>query len=310
MRIVFSLITFFVFCKIAYCDVIPNNSHLVKKCVKISNADDFSEYSLLAYLVYPTGEPTGTYTIHSNECIELGYKFNSLHIIAIKNKYLVGKNIDTIDWLKDKHAIKVHFDTYCGDYYVSNGNPIASVEEDYKIVECTDTSVVLFKCRELVGFINGQPALISTYTYNAGMVYIDQKNNIDNDSLFRNDLIQMCSASLLMNFLVALLYTILIETAFLFIVFKIKLRSLEISTKRLLFTGIMASFATLPYVWFVLPNLIQPTFLYMFISESSVIIVESVIIWKLLSIDYKKALLLAFFANVLSFLNGLVITMI
>jgi hypothetical protein len=70
----------------------------------------------------------------------------------------------------------------------------------------------------------------------------------------------------------------------------------------------VASFATLPYVWFVLPVLIKPGLTYILISEISVTIIESIVIAGLLKIDYKKALILSVLCNLTSFGIGLAIS--
>jgi len=113
-----------------------------------------------------------------------------------------------------------------------------------------------------------------------------------------------------LSFFKALLYTILIETIVLFIIFKTRLKKLQVKNSVLLLVGFLASFSTLPYVWFVLPILIKPTLLYMILSELSVILIESIIIWKLLTVDYKRAVLISFICNLTSFLFGLLINWI
>lgn len=66
----------------------------------------------------------------------------------------------------------------------------------------------------------------------------------------------------------------------------------------------LASILTLPYVWFILPELIKPRLSYELVSETGVMIAESV--WYMLAfrINIKKALLLSICANLGSVLIG------
>jgi hypothetical protein len=307
MKNLLFILSFLLAREISYCDIIPENSHKVNKCVKIINADDFPEYCLLGYILYPTGRHIGTYRINSKTSLWKGYKFNTLNILAVKKDYLAKKNLDTTNWLMDRNALKssIYIDSEGG--YESNDNPISSIDEYYKIAGFTDTSVVLYKCKELLSFINGQPALIKTYRYKAGISQIDSVEYIENR---KSNLAGIYSSTDLLSFFKALLYTILIETVVLFIIFKTRLKKIPIKNGILLLTGILTSFSTLPYIWFVLPIFIKPTLLYMIIGELSVVFVESIIIWRLLTIDFKKAVVISFICNLTSFLFGLLINWI
>ena len=109
------------------------------------------------------------------------------------------------------------------------------------------------------------------------------------------------------NFLKALLLTISIETAVLFLLFKVFYKTLNRSNWMLLLTGILATFATLPYLWFILPLFIHAKLWYIVVSELSAIVVESVIILGVLKIDYSKAMQISIICNTCSYLVGLLI---
>ncbi len=110
-----------------------------------------------------------------------------------------------------------------------------------------------------------------------------------------------------LNFLKALLFTISIETAVLFVFFKLFYRSLKIKNWLLILTGILTTFSTLPYLWFILPIFIHTKLLYTIISELSAILVESIIILGLLRIKYSKALIVSVTCNMSSFFIGLLL---
>ncbi len=109
------------------------------------------------------------------------------------------------------------------------------------------------------------------------------------------------------TFLKALLLTIFIETAVLFFLIKVLFKSTKFGNWILLLTGVLATFSTLPYLWFILPYLIKTKLWYVIASEVSAILIESLIILGLLRTNYPKALLISVICNTTSFLIGLLI---
>jgi hypothetical protein len=110
-----------------------------------------------------------------------------------------------------------------------------------------------------------------------------------------------------LNFLKALLFTICIESAVLFILFNFFFKSPDIKNWLLILTGVLTSFSTLPYLWFILPLFIKTRLSYSVISEVTAILIESVIIFGLMKISYKKSLFVSIICNITSFLIGLFI---
>jgi hypothetical protein len=108
-------------------------------------------------------------------------------------------------------------------------------------------------------------------------------------------------------FLKALLLTVLIETSVLFLIFKTLLKSVEANNYILLLTGILASSATLPYLWFIFPLFIKSKIWYTIFSESFAIVAESFIIKGLIQINYTKSLIISIICNAISYIIGLLI---
>lgn len=106
-------------------------------------------------------------------------------------------------------------------------------------------------------------------------------------------------------FLKALLLTISIETLVLYIIFRTIYRQTKISIVTILLTGIIASSATLPYLWFILPIIVKSRLLYHIIGESCAFIIESFIIWGFLKIKLTKSILVSAMCNLSSYLIGL-----
>ena len=110
------------------------------------------------------------------------------------------------------------------------------------------------------------------------------------------------------QFLKALLETICIETLVLFLLFKVVFKTKNTGNLILLLTGVIATFSTLPYLWFIAPLFIRTKLWYIILSEVFAIVVESFIIWGLLRIKYTKAILVSVICNMTSFLIGLIIS--
>lgn len=111
------------------------------------------------------------------------------------------------------------------------------------------------------------------------------------------------------KFLSALFFTILVETPILFIFIRriYKIRKSELPNSLLLFSGFICSFATLPYLWFILTMFINARVPFVISGELLAIAIESIILRFVLKLDIYKAGITSFFCNALSFLLGLLL---
>ena len=109
------------------------------------------------------------------------------------------------------------------------------------------------------------------------------------------------------EFLFSLIFTISIETVVLFylIRFYFKMDKSQLSNPLLIFSGIICSMATLPYLWFIFPVFLKSRTMFMLIGEIYVALVEAVILSFLLRLEAKKALIASVACNVISFIFGL-----
>ncbi|MBN1226769.1 MAG: hypothetical protein JXA79_07235, partial [Deltaproteobacteria bacterium] len=109
--------------------------------------------------------------------------------------------------------------------------------------------------------------------------------------------------------LLGLVVTVSLETVVLFLLVRLYLKKgrQELSNQLLLFTGIFCSFATLPYLWFVLPYYLRDKSYYLFIivGEISVTLIESVIIYFVLRLNYRRSLVISVLCNVVSVAFGM-----
>jgi len=110
-------------------------------------------------------------------------------------------------------------------------------------------------------------------------------------------------------FFLSLTLTLLSETGLLLFLirkyFKIKVK--KIPSPRLLFAGFLASFSTLPYLWFILPTIISSYSLYTIIGEFFVVATETIIYHFTLNLNFKKSFTLSLLCNLFSFLLGKII---
>ncbi len=110
------------------------------------------------------------------------------------------------------------------------------------------------------------------------------------------------------EFLISLVFTLFIETITLYVLIKFfyKNYGTKISNSLIIFTGFLSSFATLPYLWFIIPLFIKTRIQYILFGESFAILLESLIIFFLLRVNLKKSFSISFICNILSFLIGLI----
>lgn len=108
------------------------------------------------------------------------------------------------------------------------------------------------------------------------------------------------------TFLYALMMTVSIETAILFLLmrFCFGYTKEKLSNSTLIYTGVLASTATLPYLWFVLPAFIHSRLQLIVYGEMGVIVFESVVYLKYLKLKWQLALLLSIICNLSSMIMG------
>ncbi len=110
-----------------------------------------------------------------------------------------------------------------------------------------------------------------------------------------------------LNFLSALALTVLIETLLLIILFRIIQKEIKQELKLIVFAGIIASVATLPYLWFIAPYFIKTKIFYHVFCELFAVLAESLIYYFVLRIGYLKALVYSLICNGVSYIIGLLV---
>lgn len=149
----FLFILAFVFTSTVSADVIPPNSHLLNRCVKVVNLDEFPDVALIGYYTGPMLDKYKTYEIENNECLTKGYKFNTLSIYWNKKD-----KPNTID--PDKILLK-KVEPYGG--YIDKNDSLVKENIEYSIAGYNGDKLVLYKSKQISEYNDGTPKKVETF---------------------------------------------------------------------------------------------------------------------------------------------------
>jgi hypothetical protein len=109
------------------------------------------------------------------------------------------------------------------------------------------------------------------------------------------------------RFLVSLAITVVVETCVIVSCIRLifKITALQLPLRRCLFAGFFASFATLPYLWFVIPAFVHSYPVQVMAGESGVFVIEAAAYMFLLDLPLRRTVALSFLANLASVIVGL-----
>ena len=263
---------------VSFADVIPDNSHYLKRCSKLKDAeiDKYKVVYAYTYDEWPDWCWHGPFNLCSTEESKLRWRVveyeveNCLPAWNMKI-YLLDEreNIDilTQDNINEKAIFVWNIVVQWGEY-VDNSNPLTEENTTYKIEK------------------NGDDYKLELTESNTWI-------SLDNIKIIK--------------FWIAWIITILIETIILFIIAKLFRKGDQISNWRLILTWIIASTITLPLLRFVLPLFIKVWVEYTVLWELLVTLIEIFIIKYWLKISRWRAILASVVCNLCSFLVWLFI---
>ena len=263
---------------VSFADVIPDNSHYLKRCSKLKDAeiDKYKVVYAYTYDEWPDWCWHGPFNLCSAEESKLRWRVveyeveNCLPAWNMKI-YLLDEreNIDilTQDNINEKAIFVWNIVVQWGEY-VDNSNPLTEENTTYKIEK------------------NGDDYKLELTESNTWI-------SLDNIKIIK--------------FWIAWIITILIETIILFIIAKLFRKGDQISNWRLILTWIIASTITLPLLRFVLPLFIKVWVEYTVLWELLVTLIEIFIIKYWLKISRWRAILASVVCNLCSFLVWLFI---
>jgi hypothetical protein len=140
-------------------DVISPGYHYINRCVKVTNLDDFSNISLIAYIVDRIGPSNNINEIKNNECISKGYKFNSINV------YWNDKDKSSI--IDENKLLIKDFDASISKY-IEEKEPLIKEEVEYSLVKSSSGIYSLEKTKVISYYNNGEPNKIETF-FNSGI---------------------------------------------------------------------------------------------------------------------------------------------
>ena len=165
-------------------DILPENSHPLKRCVKFVNLNEFSDVVLIGYYIGPMVDTYEAYQIQNGACLEKGYKFNSLSVywttkekfdtLDIKNLKLNSKKVATGG--KDNNGNPVYIDVFTPDYltlllediepyggYIDESNPLIKETIEYSIAGFSNEKLIVYKSKQIFEYNNGQLNKVETF---------------------------------------------------------------------------------------------------------------------------------------------------
>ena len=305
----------FVFWFWVYADVIPMGSHRVSKCVVIQNPE-IDEYRVV--VVNDTVMNQDIYEPQAGECLRGHY-----HVWE-SNQYLVEKSIPldelTVKNIEEKAEKK--WSLGVNGYYEDDSNPIREVKKTYKIVKNGNIyDLELVEDPQNIEEPQNDIIEIDDTKEDDGITEIDDTNENDeaDDIIETDDIIESRDLDnhirTGLDFLIALVLTILIETWVLFIIKNLNWLTYSVSENwtiakypvknaKVLLSWILASAITLPLLRYIFPLFLWDGMIYVIGGELLVFLIETVILKYIMNISRKKALVVSFICNLVSFLLG------
>lgn len=120
-----------------------------------------------------------------------------------------------------------------------------------------------------------------------------------------NEIVNTLSIDYIHRFISSLVFTTVVETLALFLLLRWVFKNKELSTKKIVFAGVFASFATIPYVWFVFPYIESwPRSTSLYYSEPFAFIIEAIFYRAFLKPSWGVSFMLSLACNLASYLLG------
>jgi hypothetical protein len=172
----FPIVAAMLFLVNAYGDVIPENTHYVSKCIRITNLSDYPGVSLLGFgLRFGGSNGYYSYLISDSACLYKEYKLDDFHVYAVQSSYLEGKDVENLELQNDPDVIRADAIINPSGEYYDDSNPVSSIEQFWEIIGFTDSTVVLFKWKEISGYNDGTPSLTDVFNYEGDTSLLSQE---------------------------------------------------------------------------------------------------------------------------------------
>ena len=314
----FLVMSLFVFWFWVYADVIPIGSHWVSKCVAIQNPE-IDDYRVVVTIFGVMDEKI--YEPKAGECLHGHYHADE------SNQYLVEKSIPldelTIENIDNKARTKRSLNV--NGYYTDDSDSTTEVKKTYTIVKSGNVyniespdDIPKYKGSRYDSIKNSDSTKTNASNRSIGVYKIEEdiatRESIENN----NDITTEEYIETELDFLIALVLTILIETWVLFIIKILNwltYSALEnwitikypVKNAKVLLSWRLASAITLPLLRYIFPLFLWDGIIYVVGGELLVFLIETVILKYMMNISRKKALVVSFICNLASFLIGILL---
>ncbi len=158
-------------------DIIITKSH-TRNSHKIINLNDYPEITV--FVVYkdknfPQFAHMGFSRVYKSGVIRK-HVFCSMELFAVKKEYLENVDDKDIDWEDKKNVIKSNI-TILPDSDKTDLQDIREAEHSYNIVGFSDTTMVLYKAKQVCKYKNKQPDLVQYCDYEGDLSKLYQNFN-------------------------------------------------------------------------------------------------------------------------------------
>ena len=172
--LVFSLVLFLsgLILSVASADVIMPNTHVVDRCAKIINLEQYPDIVLVSYVTGPVVSNYQASQIKNNTCLDKGYKFNHLDIYWITAEKFKKLNLVNLN-LSDLNMLSGEIEPYGGT--VDDINSLVKETIEYSITKNNNGTFVLNKTKVISEFNNGTPTKIEIFKNSLQDIKSDSK---------------------------------------------------------------------------------------------------------------------------------------
>ncbi len=165
MKKLLFFVSFLLFCMFllpftASADVIPPDSHLLSRCVKVVNLQEFPDLILVGYITGPMIKEYEAYQIKNNECLTKGYKFNSLSIYWTTKTKFNAINLKNLQ-LSDMTLLFENIEVFGG--YITNDNPLLKENIEYSIAGFSAEKLVLYISKQTSEYADQNQAVVKVF---------------------------------------------------------------------------------------------------------------------------------------------------
>jgi len=256
---IFCLIIILVLSVNVNADIIVEGEHYVSECVSIDNMGQFPKYGFVAQIKGPLADKEKHFVIKEGECINAGYKFNRIHIYAVKKSYLLLKGIENIDFDEDKNVFRYE-EGIMTTSTLPDSDPVRDRQKHFLVKSISDNELKM------------------------DWSYQEWNHHVTPMPIHKN----------IMLYLIAFFTTFFIEFGILFLCLR-----KEFVFGNILALSFVVNFLTNPLANFIMTFASNNWLLYFFVLEFCVWFVESFLIYWLLKkkLSLGKAVLCSFIAN-------------